>query len=202
MDILHNFIDWAVNSFGVLGVMGVIFAETGLFFGFFLPGDSFLFLAGSLASAGKLDPWLLIPGVIIASIAGDNTGFWMGQKWGVKMFTPKSKILKTDYLDKAREFFKKHGMMAIVLAKFIPAVRTFTPIVMGASHGVPWLKFLGYSVVSALLWGGGMTLLGYAIGSLFDFKKYELWFILGIILISLLPIIREWYKMRREKLHA
>jgi membrane-associated protein len=198
MQWLNQWIDWLTATFGVLGVMGVIFAETGLFFGFFLPGDSFLFAAGAIASTGQLNPWYLIPGVMFASIAGDNTGYWMGKKWGVKMFTPQSKILRLDYLEKAKDFFAKYGLSAILLAKFIPAVRTFTPIVMGAS-GVDRKKFFLYSVMSGVVWAGGLTTLGLIIGKLLDFKKYELWFIGGIIILSLLPVAREWWKMRQAK---
>lgn len=196
MDIINNFIDALAQSFGIFGFAAVIFAETGLFFGFFLPGDSLLISAGIFASNGTLNIWYLLPALIFASIAGDNTGFWIGRTYGDKFFKADAKILKKDYLDKAHEFFIKNGMLAIIFAKFIPAVRTFTPIVMGAAKIDP-RKFLAYSIISGLIWAGGLTFLAYKISSYFDLKKYDNYIILGVIVLSLIPVIREYLKAKK-----
>lgn len=186
-----------IKSIGLLGVFAIVFAESGLFFGFFLPGDSLLFTAGFLSSQGFLSlPWLLI-GTFLAAVLGDNVGYTFGRKVGPKIFSrPDSKLFKKEHLNKAHSFYQKHGPITIVLARFMPFIRTFAPIVAGAAD-MHYRTFFTYNLVGGALWGTGIPLLGYFLGRLLPpelMDKYLLAILGVIVILSLLPGIIHYIK--------
>ncbi|MDW8808495.1 VTT domain-containing protein [Streptomyces scabiei] len=193
--------DYLLNSFGIWGLLLIVFAESGLFFGFFLPGDSLLFTAGLLITTDQLDfpLWLAIVLICVAAILGDQVGYMFGKKVGPALFNrPDSRFFKQENVTKAHEFFEKHGPKSLILARFVPIVRTFTPIIAGVS-GMRYRTFLVFNVVGAVLWGAGVTLLGSWLGQIeFVNKNIEAMLIL-IVLISVLPIIFELLKARKAK---
>jgi len=187
----------------VLTIMGyavalIIFAETGLMFGFFLPGDSLLFTAGALAALGLLDVniYLLSAIFFVAAVAGNSTGYYFGKRFGRKLFRkPDSRLFKQEYLAQAEKFYEKHGPKAVILAQFMPIVRTFNPIITGISK-MHYMKFITFNIIGALLWAAGVTLLGYFLfktfGQLIDPEKIDLYLlpiIAFIILLSVSPAI-------------
>ncbi|WP_237277490.1 DedA family protein, partial [Streptomyces caniscabiei] len=190
--------DYLLNSFGIWGLLLIVFAESGLFFGFFLPGDSLLFTAGMLITSDTLDfpLWLAIVLICVSAILGDQVGYMFGKKVGPSLFSrPDSRFFKQENVTKAHEFFEKHGPKSLILARFVPIVRTFTPIIAGVS-GMRYRTFLVFNVVGAILWGAGVTLLGSWLGQIeFVHKNIEAMLIL-IVLISVLPIIFELLKAR------
>lgn len=179
-----------IETIGYIGVFGIIFAESGLLFGFFLPGDSLLFTAGFLASQGIFNIWILSTGCFLAAVIGDSVGYFFGHKVGKRLFHKKeSFFFHKDNLKKAELFYEKHGGKTIILARFIPLIRTFAPIVAGIGS-MRYSAFLFYNVIGGLIWGVGVTLSGYYLGRLIpDVDKYLIPIILGIIVISLLPTI-------------
>lgn len=179
-----------ISSLGFFGVVAIVFAESGLFFGFFFPGDSLLFTAGLLASQDFLNIWWLLPGVVVAAILGDNVGYWFGQKVGPKIFSrPNSLFFKQEYIDKTQRFYAKHGKKTIILARFVPIVRTFAPILAGVGQ-MPYRVFFFYNCVGGFLWGGGVTLAGYVLGGLIPgLDQYILPIVLLIFIVSFLPIL-------------
>lgn len=181
-----------IVAFGYLGVAGAVFAESGLFFGFFLPGDSLLFAAGFLASQGTFGILPLIFLTAIAAVAGDSVGYWFGRKIGPRIFTKKDSFwFHHDRVEDAHRFFEKYGAKSIILARFIPAVRTFTPIIAGVG-GMQYGRFLSYNVIGGVLWGIGIPLAGYFLGSAVPGIDAYLIPIIGlIILLSILPIAYE-----------
>ncbi|WNZ09519.1 VTT domain-containing protein [Streptomyces sp. 11x1] len=193
--------DYLLNSFGIWGLLLIVFAESGLFFGFFLPGDSLLFTAGLLITTDQLDfpLWLAIVLICVSAILGDQVGYMFGKKVGPALFNrPDSRFFKQENVTKAHEFFEKHGPKSLILARFVPIVRTFTPIIAGVS-GMRYRTFLVFNVVGAILWGAGVTLLGSWLGQIeFVHKNIEAMLIL-IVLISVLPIIFELLKARKAK---
>ena len=189
-----------LQSFGALGLFLIIFAESGLFFGFFLPGDSLLFTAGLLSSQDKLPALpILLVGCFIAAVAGDQVGYLFGRKVGPALFRrPDSRIFKQEYIEKSQEFFDKHGSKTIVLARFVPIVRTFAPIVAGVGK-MRYRTFVTFNVVGALLWAVGITTLGYVLGDRVPWVEDNLELaILGIVGLSFVPIVIEVVKARRE----
>lgn len=188
-----------VKLIGYPGIFAVIFLESGVFFGFFLPGASLLFTAGLLASQGFFNPWFLIPLVALAAILGDSTGYWFGRTMGVRLFLrPDSRFLKHEHLERAKDFYDRHGMQAILLARFVPIVRTFAPIVAGVV-GMRYRAFLAYNVAGALAWGAGVTFLGYWLGEKVPFvSDYLTPVILGIILVTLIPLAIEFVRKRKR----
>ena len=177
-----------IKTVGYAGLFLIVFAESGLFFGCFLPGDSLLFTAGFLASQGYLDVSLLLLVFFVAAVAGDNVGYWFGEKYGKRLFEKKdSRFFKKEYLERAREFYKKHGGKAITLARFVPVVRTFTPIVAGIAD-MEYNKFFFYNLLGGLAWGVGMTLAGYFLGKTIpNADEYVLPIVAVIIIASLIP---------------
>lgn len=177
-----------VKAIGYIGVFAIVFAESGLFFGFFLPGDSLLFTAGFVASQGYLSFPVLVILCVFAAILGDQVGYVFGHKLGKKLFEKEdSKIFKKKHLMKAQAFYEKHGGKTIILARFIPVVRTFAPIVAGSANMV-YRKFLAYNIVGGLLWAVGLTFAGYFLGNAIpDIDKYIIPVIFLIILLSGLP---------------
>ena len=192
-----------LETVGTIGLFLVIFAESGLLIGFFLPGDSLLFTAGLLASSDRfgLNIWVILPGCFLAAVLGDQVGYAFGNRVGPALFRrDESRFFKRAYVEKAQSYFDRYGAKTIVLARFVPIVRTFAPIVAGVGS-MQYRTFLTYNVVGGLLWAVGVTLLGYALGGVdwveHNFEKA----ILAIIFLSLLPIVYELVKARRESHH-
>lgn len=188
-----------IKTAGYLGLFGIVFAESGLFIGFFLPGDSLLFTAGFLASQGFLNIWLLAPLVFIAAILGDNFGYTFGRKVGPAIFYREdSWIFHKDYLERAKVFYEKNGPVTIVLARFLPIIRTFAPILAGAGR-MHYKTFFFYNVLGAVLWALGMTWLGYFLGATIPgVDKYLIPIILAIIVLSSLPTLIHIIKNREH----
>lgn len=183
-----------VKLIGYPGIFAVIFLESGVFFGFFLPGASLLFTAGLLSSHGFFNPWVLVPLVAIAAILGDNVGYWFGNKVGAPLLKRNTRFFRREYLEQARVFYEKHGVLSIVLARFVPVVRTFAPIVAGIA-GMRYRLFFFYNVIGALLWGAGITFLGYYLGERVPFvSQYLTPIIIVIIVVTCVPIVWQVYK--------
>lgn len=178
-----------IKTLGLIGVWGVLFAESGLFFGFFLPGDSLLFTAGILASQGLLNYPVLLLVTGSAAILGDNVGYWFGHKIGSKLFQREDSFLfKRHHLLEAQRFYEKNGAKTIVLARFVPFVRTFAPIVAGAAK-MHYQTFIFYNFLGGLLWSVGIASLGYFLGNIPAIKHNYEYVILLIVAASLLPIV-------------
>ena len=181
-----------LKTLGVTGLFIIIFAESGLFFGFFLPGDSLIFTAGLLASQGLLPFWIMLPGVIISAIAGDSVGYAFGKKIGPKIFTKdNSWFFNKKYVEKSAVFFKEKGGQSLILARFLPIIRTFTPIMAGVGK-MEYKKFLMYNSIGGFLWSGGALTLGYFFGRVVpNIDHYLLPIIIIIIIVSLIPGLKE-----------
>jgi len=180
-------VDTIISSGGILIISAIIFAESGLLIGFFLPGDTLLFGAGLAASQGKFSLLWLIVCVVLAAIIGDNVGYSIGRRAGPRIFKKEDGILfRQEYLQKSEEFYEKHGGKTIVLARFTPIVRTFAPVVAGAGK-MTRKKFMIYNIIGGTLWGGGMSFLGYMIGGKIPhLDKYIEVVIFGVMAVSLL----------------
>jgi membrane-associated protein len=190
--LLHLDLPELIKSLGYFGVWGIVFAESGLLVGFFLPGDSLLFTAGFIASQGFLNIFVLIFGAFVCAVLGDNLGYATGYRFGRKLFQREDNwFFHKKNLVKTQSFYDKHGKKTIVLARFMPIVRTFAPIVAGIG-AMRYKTFMSYNLVGGLLWTGGITLLGYFLGKAIPAKqvdKYLLPIILGIIILSLIPSV-------------
>lgn len=189
-----------IETIGLFGVIAMVFLESGMLIGFFFPGDSLLFTAGFLASQGFFDIAPLIIGCFIAAVAGDSIGYFIGQKFGRKLFERKqSLIFRKDHLLKTEKFYEKHGGKTIILARFIPVIRAFAPVVAGVGS-MKYSTFLFYNLLGGLLWAVGITLSGYYLGSLIpDVDKYLLPIIGLIILLSILPGILHIIKDKKDR---
>jgi len=187
-----------IITFGTIGLFAIVFAESGLFFGFFLPGDSLLFTAGLFAAQGTLSLPVILIGCFGAAVAGDQVGYLFGKRVGPALFRrPDSRFFRQEYVDRAQHFFEKHGAKTIILARFVPIVRTFAPILAGVGK-MPYRTFFSFNVVGGLLWAVGVTLLGYALGEMIpDIDTYLLPIVAVIIALSLIPIGLEWRKNRK-----
>lgn len=197
-----------IRSGGYILLFAIIFAESGLLIGFFLPGDSLLFIAG-MASAGTLvqsagadavhlNIWVVLIGVFIAAVAGDQVGYAFGKKTGPALFKrPDSRFFKHEHLEKAQNFFDVHGPRAIVLARFVPVIRTFCPIVAGAGK-MEYRVFLRYNLIGGLLWGVGVTLLGFFLGNIPLVANNIEIALLMVVGISILPILIEVVRSKRK----
>jgi membrane-associated protein len=175
----------------------IIFMETGFVVTPFLPGDSLLFAAGSFAALGVLSPWMLVILLCIAAIIGDTVNYWIGHYIGPKAFSGNVRFLKKEYLDQTHEFYEKHGGKTIILARFVPIVRTFAPFVAGVG-AMTYKKFILYNVVGGIIWVNIFVWLGYFFGNLpFVKKNFEI-AILAIIFISIMPMIYEFVKAKWE----
>jgi len=200
-----------ISRGGYLLIFAIVFAESGLLIGFFLPGDSLLFTAGMFAAGTFEDKlpnvqfniWVLCLGVFIAAVAGDQVGYLFGRKAGPALFSrPDSRFFKQEHLEKAQSFFEHHGPRAIVLARFVPIVRTFCPIVAGAGQ-MEYGTFVRFNVVGGFLWGVGVTLLGYFLGNVPLIADNIEIALLMVVAVSLIPIAIEVIKSRRaKKAHA
>lgn len=189
-----------ISSFGYLGIFLIVFAESGLLFGFFLPGDSLLFTAGLLSSKGLLNLWFLIPITFIAAVIGDNVGYSIGLKFGPKLFVrEKSLLFDKDHLVKAQKFYEKYGSKTIVLARFMPFIRTFAPIVAGVGQ-MNYRTFMIYNLFGGFIWSAGVPLAGYLLGNMIpDIDRWLLPIIALIIIFSILPAIYHVLSERVKK---
>jgi membrane-associated protein len=191
----------SLSTYAEVAIWAIIFAETGLLIGFFLPGDSLLFTAGILAGQGKLDIWMVAIGAFVFAVVGDQVGYTIGQKLGPRLFSkPDSRIFQQEYVERTKRFFEKHGPKTIIIARFVPIVRTFAPTLAGVGE-MPRSTFFKYNVIGAFIWAVGLTILGYALGDAIgeDIDTYLLPLIALIILISLIPPFLEWRKARKVK---
>ena len=190
-----------LGPYMLIGLCFIIFAECGLLVGFFLPGDSLLFTAGLFVSSGLLEYplWLVCLLLTVCALAGNVVGYWIGHRAGPALFAkPESKIFKKEYVDKTHEFFDKYGARAIVMARFVPIVRTFITAMAGVGRMDP-RKYFTYSLIGGVAWAAGLTVLGYFLGQIqFVRDNLEMMLIL-IVLISVVPIVIEVVKARREK---
>ncbi len=203
-------IETLLNLLGVyvyFGLFFVIFAETGLAIGFFLPGDSLLVVSGLMARTlpDKLNIIYILVAFFAGSVIGDSTGYWTGRFMGKTLFNREdSWIFKPSRVEKAKLFFEKYGAKTVILARFMPIVRTFAPIVVGASE-MPYLKFLPYSILGGLLWIGSMVLSGYFLGTVIEstfgvkLENHIEKVVIIVVLLSLLPPIIEYLKARKHK---
>lgn len=214
-DLLHYLnpkfiIETLLDKLGIfvyLGLFFIVFAETGLAIGFFLPGDSLLFTAGLFAAVypDKMNVWLLLILLFIAAVVGDAVGYYSGKKLGKSLFSrPKSRFFNPNHLVKAHAFYEKYGGKTIIIARFVPIVRTFAPIVAGAAD-MTYRKFLAYNVFGGFLWVFSMILSGYFLGGLVErafgikLEDHIEKVVFTIIFLSILPMIVEYWKARRER---
>jgi membrane-associated protein len=180
-------------------LVGIIFAETGLLIGFFLPGDSLLVTAGLFAATGTLQIGWLLPALTAAAIAGNASGYWIGRKAGPPLFSrPDSRFFKRENLLKTQQFYEKHGGKTIVLSRFVPIIRTFAPVVAGAAE-MPFGSFMLYNVWGGIGWVCGMCLLGYFLGnSVPHIEQHIDLVIVGVVVLSLVPVAVHAYRERAE----
>lgn len=208
-------IDTLLNWLGIyvyFGLFFIIFAETGLALGFFLPGDSLLVVAGLFAAAGKLNLWIMLISLFIAAVVGDAVGYYSGKKLGPAIFKrPKSRFFNPDHLRKANAFYEKHGGKTIIIARFVPIIRTFAPIVAGAAN-MRYRDFIVYNVFGGFLWVFSMLLAGYFLGGVVE-QVMQNWFgipnfkledhidkvVIVVVFLSILPIIIEYLKTKFGK---
>ncbi len=193
-----------IETVGYFGLFFIIFAESGLFFGFFFPGDSLLLTAGLLASRQVLEIGILIPLLFVAAVLGDNVGYWFGAKTGPRIFTrPNSLLFRRENLLKAHAFYEKHGGKTITLARWVPVIRTFAPIVAGAAS-MNYRRFILFNLVGALLWAVGMPLLGYGLGvwfgSIEGVDRYFTLLVLAFFFIPGLPTLIHIWRDNKERL--
>jgi membrane-associated protein len=188
-----------ISYVGLAGMALIVFAETGLFFGFFLPGDSLLVTAGIFAARGDFDIVTLNVVLIVAAIAGDATGFWSGKRAGQALYSrPDSRFFKRKHLETTRDFYARHGGKTIVIARFMPIVRTFAPIVAGAAS-MPYTRFALYNVFGAIVWVTSLTLGGYWLGSLIPDIDSKIHLVVAVVIaLSFLPALVSWLRSRRQ----
>jgi membrane-associated protein len=183
--------------YGYVLLAAIVFSETGLLVGFFLPGDSLLFTVGVVVGAGKLNPAAIILLLIAAALAGNSTGYFLGRHIGLRLFrNPKSRIFRREHLEKTQAFYAKHGGKTIVYAQFVPIIRTFAAFVAGVA-GMGLKRFLSFNVFGSVGWVVSMTGLGYWLGSVPIVRAHFEKVIVGIILISVLPVLKELLSGRR-----
>jgi len=194
LDLIGN-IESILTSFGYLALFAIVFAESGLFFGFFLPGDSLLFTAGLLASKGLFDLQIVLIGVAVSAIVGDQVGYWMGSRYGRGFFSREGSILRNpSHIREAEEFYQKHGRKMIVIARFVPVVRTFAPIVAGIGK-MDYRTFLTFNILGGILWTVVFILAGFLLGQVLPNANEVITLIVfAIIVVSLIPVGLEVWK--------
>ena len=187
-----------IRAVGPYGLMAVVFAETGLLIGFFLPGDSLLITAGLFAAKGDLDIRFLVPSLILSAIAGNATGYAIGKRTGKALYSrPDSLLFRREHLQMTHDYYEKHGAITIVLAQFIPILRTFAPVVAGVAE-MGYTRFATYNVVGAIAWVTSMTLGGYALGNIVPNIEQRIHYVVAVVIaISLLPPAIAWFRRRR-----
>ncbi len=208
MELFSNLIDLVIHldehlsviiqNYGVwtyLFLFAIIFLETGVVITPFLPGDSLLFAAGTMAGLGALNVWVLFFSLSLAAILGDSVNYWIGHKIGPRAFSGNVRFLKKEYLDRTHEFYEKHGGKTIILARFVPIVRTFAPFVAGVG-AMTYGRFITYNVVGGIAWVGLFTFLGYFFGNLPFVQNNFSFVVLAIIVISVLPGVYEFLRAR------
>ena len=194
---------YLLNTFGLIGVLAIVFAETGLLVGFFLPGDSLLFTAGLISAGGlagiTLAPlWVLCVLIPLAAIAGNLVGYWIGYRAGPAVFNrPNSRLFKAEYVEQAHSFFERYGARTILLARFVPIVRTFATVMAGASR-MDFRVYTLYSVIGGIVWGAGVTALGHWLGRVEIIRTNIEMFAIVIVVISVVPIVIELLRARRR----
>jgi membrane-associated protein len=195
-----DFLDpaWLLRTFGTIGLFAIVFAESGLLIGFFLPGDSLLFTAGLLASQGQLNLAVILVGCFVCAVAGDQVGYAFGNRVGPALFRrPDARLFKHAHVERAQSYFDRYGAKTIVLARFVPIVRTFAPIVAGVGR-MNYRLFVTYNVIGGFCWAIGVTLGGYLLGEAIpDVDRYLLPAIAVIVVLSVIPIGLELLKARR-----
>ena len=187
-----------IRTVGLVGLIAIVFAETGLLIGFFLPGDSLLIIAGLFAARGDFNVWVLVTVLTIAAIVGDATGYAIGKRTGRALYNrPDSFLFRREHLRITHEYYEKHGGKTIIIARFIPILRTFAPMVAGVAD-MGYRRFATYNVVGAFLWVWGMTLAGYALGNTVPNIEQRIHYVVAaVIFVSLLPPGIAW--LRRKK---
>ncbi len=196
---IGNFLE-DISPWHYVFLFGVIFAESGVLIGIFLPGDSLLFVAGFLAFKDDLNIWILLPLFFIAAFTGDQVGYLFGKSAGEHFFKKEGRILKKSHIEKTHAFFEKHGPKTIVLARFVPIVRTVAPIMAGTAE-MKYKTFVTFNVIGAALWGIGVTLLGYFLGQSIGAEKIDKYLlpIIGVIIaLSLIAPMLEYLKSRHD----
>ena len=199
-DFLHQLrdVEGLIRWGGLAMVCAIVFAETGLLVGFFLPGDSLLFTAGFLAAGGHINIALLLVLVTVAAISGDQVGYLIGYKTGTRIFQREdSRFFKREHLLRTQAFYEKHGGKTIILARFVPIVRTFAPFVAGIGK-MSYRRFLSFNVIGAVAWVAIFAPAGYVFGNLEPVKKNFHYVVLGIIAVSLVPVVIEFVRARAE----
>lgn len=190
-----------ITTFGLIGLIIIIFAECGLLIGFFLPGDSLLFTAGLLVSTGVVSAplWLVVVLLIAAAILGNECGYVIGAKSGPAIFKrPDSRFFRQEYVDKAHAFFERYGGRAIVLGRFFPIIRTFITVMAGVAR-MPHRTYFIYNVIGAVLWAGGVTVLGYFLGKIAFVRDNIEPILIGVVAVSLIPIAIELLRSRLRR---
>jgi len=198
---LDEHLSQIVTTYGVwthLILFAIVFAETGLVVAPLLPGDSLLFAAGALAALGSLDLWLLVVLLIGAAILGDTVNYWVGAWIGPRAFSGNVRFLRQDYLERTHAFYEKHGGKTIILARFVPIIRTFAPFVAGVG-AMSYPRFIVYNIIGAMMWVGLFVPLGYFFGNMPTVKDNFSLVILAIIGISVMPIAVEMFRARRSR---
>ena len=187
-----------IDTFGLAGILVILFAECGLLVGFFLPGDSLLFTGGLLAAGGLIAPlWVMLLVLPIAAVAGNLVGWWIGRKAGPAVFDrPDSRLFKARHVERAHAFFERNGAKTIVLARFVPIVRTFATVMAGVAR-MDFRRFALYSLIGGVAWTVGVTLLGFWLGQVAVVRQHVELFVLGVVVLSLVPIAIETVRSRR-----
>lgn len=205
MDFINNFINLLdplviIKTLGLIGVFFIVFAESGLFFGFFFPGDSLLFTAGFLASQNLLNINILVWGSFLCAILGDSVGYWFGRRVGPKIFNKEDSLFfHKKHIERAQRFYNDYGNKTIFLARFIPIIRTFAPIVAGIGK-MNYKNFSTYNIIGGFVWSFFTTFSGYFLGQIIPgVDKYLLPIILVIVVISFLPVVFEILKSKYKK---
>ena len=188
-----------IHAVGLLGIFAIVFAESGLLLGFFFPGDSLLFTAGFLASQGYTNIWILAGGAFVAAVLGDNVGYAFGKRIGPRIFTrERSLLFRPEYLLRAQRFYEQHGGKAIVFARFMPAIRTFAPILAGVG-AMRYSRFFSYNIIGGAIWALGLPLIGYTLGNTIpNIDHYLIPIIIAIIVLSSIPSVVAILRGRRS----
>lgn len=197
---MHGDLAGIIETVGYIGLFAIVFAETGLLIGFFLPGDSLLFTAGFLASQGIFNIYVLCFLMFVAAVVGDSAGYLIGHKYGKRLFKKEDSLLfHKDHLERAKSFYEKHGGKTIIIARFMPIIRTFAPVVAGIGD-MRYSTFITYNIIGGLLWAVGLPTLGFVLGSSIpDVDKYLLPIVAIIVLASVAPGIYHTLKTKEQR---